>query len=78
MGKEDLFTIWVPASILARAKHYAQQQDTTLAQLVIAYLEQLATLAQLGNAPAVRSLTGSLPATVKAEDYRTYLQDKYQ
>jgi hypothetical protein len=71
-------TVRVPRHALEKAKRYARAHDTTLTQLISAYLERIpAELETLENAPVVRRLTGLLSPDVSVEDYKKHLEDKY-
>ena len=83
-GKEAMMTemtkltVRVPRYLLEEAKRYAKIHDTTLTRLIAGQLQQLAAERDwLADAPIVRRLSGSLSPTVKQEDYREYLEQKY-
>ena len=71
-------TVRVPRKLLENAKRYANAHDTTLTQLITAYLERIPIeMESLDNAPVVRRLTGLLSADVSMEDYKKHLEEKY-
>jgi hypothetical protein len=71
-------TVRVPRKLLENAKRYARENDTTLTQLISAYLQQISTQgSELEQAPIVRRLTGSLSAGISIDDYKKYLDEKY-
>ena len=71
-------TVRVPRRLLENAKRYAKTHNTTLTELVSAYLERIPTEAEsLDHAPIVRRLTGLLSPGVSIEDYKKHLEDKY-
>ena len=71
-------TVRVPKHLLINAKRYAQAHQTTLTELISAYLLQIPTEFEvLDHAPVVRRLTGLLSPDVAIEDYRKHLEEKY-
>jgi hypothetical protein len=71
-------TVRVPRNLLENAKRYAKAHDTTLTELISAYLERIPTdIEALDDAPVVRRLTGLLSSEVSVEDYKKHLDDKY-
>lgn len=71
-------TVRVARKLLENAKRYANAHDTTLTQLITAYLERIPIeMESLDNTPVVRRLTGLLSADVSMEDYKKHLQEKY-
>lgn len=71
-------TVRVPRNLLENAKRYAQAHNTTLTQLISAYLERIPNeLEPLDQAPVVRQLTGMLSAEASIEDYHKHLEEKY-
>jgi hypothetical protein len=71
-------TIYLPRKLLEKAKRYAHKQNTTLAQLIKNYLEQiLKPTSELENAPLVRRLSGTLSKHVSIADYKKHLKEKW-
>jgi hypothetical protein len=71
-------TIRVPRHLLANAKRYAQVHQTTLTELISAYLQRIPSESEvLDYAPVVRRLTGLLSPDVSVDDYKKHLEDKY-
>lgn len=71
-------TVRVPRKLLENAKRYAQKNDTTLTQLISAYLQQISAEGSgLEEAPIVRRLTGSLSSDISIDDYKKHLDEKY-
>lgn len=71
-------TVRVPRKLLENAKRYARTHNTTLTELVSAYLARIPVEAEaLDNAPVVRRLTGLLSTDVSEEDYKKHLEEKY-
>jgi len=75
---ETKLTVRVSRSLLENAKQYARQNDTTLTELISAYLKQISVEGSgLEGAPIVRRLSGSLSSNVTIDDYKKYLNEKY-
>jgi hypothetical protein len=75
---ETKLTVRVPRHLLANAKLYARAHQTTLTELISAYLQQIPSDSKiLDNAPVVRRLTGLLSLDVSPDDYKKHLEDKY-
>ena len=71
-------TVRVPRHLLVNAKRYAHAHQTTLTELISAYLQRIPAESEvLDNAPVVRRLTGSLSPEVSVEDYKKHLDEKY-
>lgn len=71
-------TVRVPRHLLENAKRYAQAHQTTLTELISAYLQHIPSeVALLDHAPVVRSLTGLLSSDVSVDDYKKHLDEKY-
>ena len=71
-------TVRVPRHLIANAKRYAQAHQTTLTELISAYLQQIPAESDvLEHAPVVRRLTGLLSAEVSIDDYKKHLDEKY-
>ena len=71
-------TVRVPKHLLENAKRYAKTHQTTLTQLISAYLQHIPTGSEiLDQAPIVRRLTGVLSPDVLIEDYKKHLEEKY-
>ena len=71
-------TVRVNRCQLENAKRYATQHNTTLKQMIAAYLDRIPTESDLmDNAPIVRQLSGVLSQNVTIEDYKKHLEEKY-
>jgi hypothetical protein len=71
-------TVRVPRHLLANAKRYAKVHQTTLTELISAYLQHISTESEvLDHAPVVRRLTGLLSPDVSIDDYKKHLEEKY-
>jgi Family of unknown function (DUF6364) len=71
------FTVRMPSDLLENIKRYAAQNNTTLTNLIEAYLRRLPAQGSLENAPIVRRLTGTLPPDKRFQDYKKHLEEKY-
>ena len=74
---ETKLTVRVPRDLLENAKRYAAQNNTTLTNLIVAYLRRLPAQGPLENAPIVRWLSGSLSQDVSLQDYKARLEEKF-
>ena len=71
-------TVRVPRHVLVNAKRYAQVHQTTLTELISAYLQHIPVESEvLDHAPVVRRLTGLLSPDVSIDDYKKHLEEKY-
>lgn len=75
--QETKLTVRVPRDLLENIKRYAAQNNTTLTDLIEAYLRRIPSQQLLENAPIVRRLSGTLPPDVTLQDYRRHLEEKY-
>jgi hypothetical protein len=75
--QETKLTVRVPRDLLDNIKRYAAQNNTTLTDLIKAYLRRIPAQQPLENAPIVRRLTGTLSADVTIQDYKQHLEEKY-
>ena len=73
---ETKLTVRLPQDLLEKAKLYADQQGTTLQNLIRAYLRRLSPQSPLEDAPIVRSLSGILSQDVSIEDYKSHIDEK--
>ncbi len=74
---ETKLTVRVPRELVDRAKHHASQNNTTLTNLIVAYLLRLPSHQMLDQAPIVQRLSGTLSSGVVLEDYHKHLDEKY-
>lgn len=71
-------TVRVPRNLLENAKRYANAHNTTLTELISAFLGHIpAEIEPLEQAPIVRQLTGLLSSNLSPEDYKKHLEEKY-
>lgn len=71
-------TVRVPRRLLENAKRYAAENNTTLTELISAYLKQIPVQDEaFADAPVVRSLIGIILPDVSIDDYRRHLDEKY-
>jgi Family of unknown function (DUF6364) len=75
--EETKLTVRVPRDLLEKAKHFAAQNNTTLTNLIEAYLQRIPAQGNLEAAPIVQRLSGMLSPEVSVEDYRKHLEEKY-
>jgi hypothetical protein len=75
---ETKLTVRVPRHLLESAKRYARNNNTTLTELISAYLQRISAEEEpLANAPIVRRLTGIISSDVSVADYKKHLEEKY-
>lgn len=71
-------TVRVQRHLLANAKRYAREHQTTLTELISTFLQQIpGESGVMDQAPIVRRLTGSLSPDVSIADYKKHLEEKY-
>jgi hypothetical protein len=74
---ETKLTVRVPRELLENIKRYAAENNTTLTDLIEAYLRHIPAREPLDNAPIVRRLSGTLSQVVSIQDYKKHLEEKY-
>ena len=71
-------TVRVPRIYLENTKCYARAHNTTLTELISAYLQSIPSEnAALDAAPVVRQLSGLLSGEISLENYHAHLEQKY-
>jgi hypothetical protein len=75
--EQTKLTVRVPRDLLENVKRYAAQNNTTLTDLIEAYLRRIPAQGPLEDAPIVRRLSGILPENLSIQDDREHLEDKY-
>ena len=75
--QETKLTVRVPRDLLENIKRYAAQNNTTLTDLIEAYLRRIPAQQPLENAPIVRRLSGTLSPAGTIQDYKKHLEEKY-
>lgn len=75
--KETKLTVRVSRDLLENFKRYAAQNQTTLTELIEAYLRRIPAQQPLENAPIVGRLSGVLSPDVTIQDYKKHLEEKY-
>jgi len=75
--QETKLTVRVPRDLLENIKRYAAQNNTTLTDLIKAYLRRIPAQGPMENAPLVRRLSGTLSSDVTIQDYKKHLEEKY-
>ena len=74
---ETKLTVRVRRDLLEKAKRYAAQNNTTLTNLIEAYLQNIPAEGCLKDAPIVIRLSGILSICISIEDYHKHLEKKY-
>ena len=74
---ETKLTVRVPRDLLDNIKRYAAQNNTTLTNLIEAYLRRIPAGQPLENAPIVRRLSGVLSPDATIQEYKEHLEKKY-
>jgi hypothetical protein len=77
MEQQTKLTVRVPRDLLENVKRYAAENNTTLTDLIEAYLRRIPAQPPLEEAPIVRRLSGVLPGSLSIEDYHEHLENKY-
>ena len=75
--QETKLTVRVPRVLLENIKRYAAQNNTTLTDLIEAYLRRIPMQEPFDHAPIVQRLSGTLSENVSAQDYKKHLEEKY-
>ncbi len=75
--EQTKLTVRVPRDLLENVKRYAAENNTTLTNLIEAYLRRIPAEKSLEEAPIVRRLSGSLAPKVNVQDYKKHLEEKY-
>jgi hypothetical protein len=75
--EQTKLTVRVSRELLENVKQYAARNNTTLTNLIEAYLQRVPRQEPLENAPIVRRLSGTLPNDLSVQEYREHLEDKY-
>ena len=75
--QETKLTVRVPRELLENVKRYAAENNTTLTDLIDAYLRRIPAQQPLENAPIVRRLSGAFSPDVIIQDYKKHLEEKY-
>ena len=75
--EQTKLTVRVPRDLLENVKRYAAENNTTLTDLIEAYLRRIPAQGSLVDAPIVRRLSGTLSKGLSKRDYRKHLEEKY-
>ncbi len=75
--QETKLTVRVPRDLLENIKRYAAENNTTLTDLIEAYLRRIPLREPLDRASIVQRLSGILSQNVSEEDYKKHLEEKY-
>lgn len=77
--KRSKLTLSVDPKVVARARRFTRQHQTSISRLVGQYLASLgAEPTRALEAPTVERLRGILPAKVDRAEYRAYLDRRYR
>ena len=75
--KKVKLTVRIPPNLLENLKRYAAENNTTMTQLIVGYLESPPTSPSLEEAPIVSRLISALPPKISPEDHKNHLDEKY-
>ena len=75
--EQTKLTVRGPRDLLENVKRYAAENNTTLTKLIEAYFRRIPVRPSLENAPIVQRLSGTLSPKVTIQDYKNYLEKKY-
>ena len=75
--QDTKLTVRVGRARLENAKRYAKEHDTTLTNLIDAYLARISAQEPLDDAPMVARISGTLSLDVSRDDYHRHLDEKY-
>ena len=75
--QETKLTVRVPRDLLENIKRYAAKNNTTLTNLIEAYLRRIPLQESFDRAPIVQRLSGTLSQNVSERDYQKHLEEKY-
>ena len=70
-------TIRISRDLIENAKQFAAENNTTLTNLIEAYLRRIPVRYPLEDAPIVSRLSGTLPQDISLDDYKKHLDEKY-
>lgn len=70
-------TVRVDQDLLEKLKLYAEKNNTTITNLINAYIRHIPAQDKTEHSPLVKRLTGILPNEASIEDYHRYLEEKY-
>jgi hypothetical protein len=70
-------TVRVEKDLLNNVKLYASKHNTTLTDLMDAWLRNIPNQTSFADAPIVRRLAGALSTNVAIEDYQKHIEEKY-
>ncbi len=78
MENVSKLTVRLNRRLIEDAKRYAEQHQTTVTQLIAAYLRYVTAQKQSpDDLPILRRLSGILPADISTDVYQDYLAEKY-
>jgi hypothetical protein len=78
MQEKTKLTLRLNKRLIEQAKEYAMRHNVSVSELVETFFLHLEKSEKTGHTPAVRQLTGILPAEIDVElEYDRYLLEKY-
>ena len=75
--ERNKLTVRISRELLENVKRYAARNNTTLTNLIEAYLQRIPRQDLLENATIVWRLSGTLPKDLSVQEYREHLKEKY-
>lgn len=75
--EQTKLTVRVPKYLLENIKDYAAKRNTTLTDLIEAYLKSIPDQSSEKIGPLTSRLIGILPAEAYIAEYRKHLEEKY-
>ena len=75
--EQTKLTVRVPCDLLENVKRYVKENNTTITDLIEAYLRRIPAQKPLDDTPIVRRLSGTLPDKLSIQDYREHLGEKH-
>lgn len=70
-------TLRLDAELIEKAKIYAEQNNTSISQLVELFFHDLNTQQPRSHSTLVQRLSGILPLQATKDEYRHYVMEKY-
>ena len=70
-------TVQVPHDLLENVERYAAENNTTLTDLIEAYLYRIPVQPSRENATNVRRLSSTLTSNLSVQNYKKHLEEKY-
>jgi hypothetical protein len=77
LHEKKKFTLRLNKRLIEQAKQYAARHDISVSELVETFLLNLVQGEESEHTPLVNQLTGVLPDFDMDQEYRRYLEEKY-